>query len=170
MSLEEKDRVFEGGPYFYAAAGLYMRPCVMKFIPTRETFTSVLVWIRLYSLPLDYWLLESLKAIGNKIGHFIKISDGTLRAKYTSFTWICVEMDLSGALPKEIILEVYDEEWVQTADYENIPFRCCKCHEHGHLFKDCPIINMEGNGKTTVDRNQEGFTKVGSKGKGSKRP
>jgi len=25
-NIEDKDRVFEGGPYFYAAAGLYMRP------------------------------------------------------------------------------------------------------------------------------------------------
>jgi len=25
-NIEDKDRVFEGGPYFYVAAGLYMRP------------------------------------------------------------------------------------------------------------------------------------------------
>jgi hypothetical protein len=71
-SLEDKDRVFEGGPYFYAAAGLYMRPWMMNFVPERETFTSVPVWIRLYSLPLDYWLPESLKTIGNKLGAFSK--------------------------------------------------------------------------------------------------
>lgn len=111
-NLEDKDRVFEGGPYFYAVDGLYMRPWVMNFVLERETFTSVPVWIRLYSLPLDYWLPESLKAIGNKLGHFLKISKATLWGKYTSFARICVEMDLSGALPDEIILEVYDEEWV----------------------------------------------------------
>lgn len=111
-SLEDKDRVFEGGPYFYAAASLYIRPWMMNFVPKRETFTSISVWIRLYSLSLDYWLLESLKTIGNKLGNFIKISDATLKGKYTSFTWICVEMDLSGALLDAIILEVYDEEWV----------------------------------------------------------
>ena len=42
-SLEDKDKVFEGGPYFYAAAGLYMWPWMMNFVPERETFTSVLV-------------------------------------------------------------------------------------------------------------------------------
>lgn len=74
-NIEDKDRMFEGDPYFYAAVGLYMRPWVMNFVPERETFTSVPVWIRLYSLPLDYWRLESLKAIGNKLRHFIKISE-----------------------------------------------------------------------------------------------
>lgn len=54
-NIEDKDNVFEGGPYFYAAAGFYMRPWMMNFVLERETFTSVPVWVRLYSLPLDYW-------------------------------------------------------------------------------------------------------------------
>ena len=76
-SLEDKDRVFEGGPYFYATSSLYMRPWMMNFVLEGETFTSVPVWIRLYSLPLDYWMPEPFKAIGNKLGHFIKISEAT---------------------------------------------------------------------------------------------
>lgn len=162
--------MFEGGPYFYAVAGLYMQPWMMKFVLERETFTSVPVWIRLYSLPLDYWLLESLKTIGNKLGHFLKSSEATLKGRYTSFSRICVEMDLSGALLEAIILEVYDEDWVQRVDYEHIPFRCHKCHEHGHLYRYFPIINMEGNQKTTMERDHEGFTKVRRKGKGGKHP
>ncbi len=54
INIEHKNRVFEGGPYFYAVAGLHMRPWVMNFVPERETFSSVPVWIRLYSLPLYY--------------------------------------------------------------------------------------------------------------------
>ena len=81
-----------------------------------------------------------------------------------------LEMDLFGALMKAIILEVYDEEWVQTVDYEHIPFRFRKFHEHDHLFRDCPTNNMEGNGKTSLDRDHKGFTKVGGKGKGGKWP
>eukprot|EP00253_Pinus_taeda_P025496 PITA_25496 len=123
-NIEDKDRVFEGGPYFYAVAGLYMRLWMMNFVPERETFTSVLVWVRLYSLPLDYWQIKSLSAIGNKLGRFVKASEATKRGKYTSFARVCVEMDLSGALPDEVILEVFDEEWVQTLYYEHIPFRC----------------------------------------------
>eukprot|EP00253_Pinus_taeda_P003037 PITA_03037 len=95
MNIEDKDIIFEGGPYIYAAAGLYMRPWMMNFVLERETFTSVPVWVRLYSLPLDYWQNESLIAIGNKLGHFAKGSEATRRGKYTSFARICVEMDLS---------------------------------------------------------------------------
>jgi len=95
-SLEDKGRVLKGGPYFYAFAGLYMRPWVINFVPELETFTSILIWIRLYSLPLYYWLPESLNAIGKKLGNFIKMSDATLRGKYTSFTRICVVLAYMG--------------------------------------------------------------------------
>jgi len=67
-NLKDKDRVFEGGPCFYGA-GLYMQPWVMNFVPEQEIFTSMPVWIRLYSLPLDYWLPKSLKSICIKLGH-----------------------------------------------------------------------------------------------------
>ena len=34
-------------------------------------------------------------------------------------------MDLLGALPDEVFLEVYDDGWVETVDYEHILFICC---------------------------------------------
>lgn len=168
-NIEDKDKVFEGGPYFYAVAGLYIWPWMMNFVPERETFTSVSVWVRPYSLPLDYWRTESLSSIGNKLGRFVKESKATRRGKYTSFTRICVEMDLSRALLDEVILEVFDEEWVQTVDYEHIPFRCFRCHEHGHLFRDCPLSKIENKSKATTVKDTENFHKVGYKGKLGKR-
>lgn len=78
-------------------------------------------------------------------------------------------MDLYGALPDEIILEVYDEEWVQAVDYEHVPFRCRKCHEHRHLFRDCPLSKMESSIKATSRKETESFTKVGGRGKGGRK-
>ena len=168
-NIEDKDRLFEGGPYFFTAAGLYMRPWIMNFVPEKETFTSVPVWVRLYSLPLDYWKNELLAAIGNKLGHYVKASEATRRGKYTSFARICVEMDLSRALPEEIILEVFYEESVQTVYYEHIPFRCRKCHEHGHLFRDCPLNKEINKSRSNTMKESDGFQKVVHRSKGSKR-
>ena len=112
---------------------------------------------------------ESSKTTGNKLGHFIKISNVTLKGKYTSFAQICVEMDLSGALLNAIILEVYDKEWVQVVDYDHVPFRCRKCHEHGHLFKDFPSNKMENCIKATSGKDTKVFNKVGGKRKGGRK-
>jgi len=118
MNLEDIDKVFEGGPYFHASVGLYMRPWKENFSPEKETFTCVLVWIRTYSLPLDYWLPSTFEAIGNKLGKFFKALGATLKGKYTLFARICIEMDVSGALPEAICLEFRDDEWMQNIDYE----------------------------------------------------
>jgi hypothetical protein len=38
------------------------------------------------------------------------------------------------ALSESVTVSYQDNEWSQTLDYEHIPFRCRKCHIHGHLF------------------------------------
>jgi len=69
-----------------------------------------------------------------------------------------VEMDLFGALPDEIILEVFDEEWVQRVDYEHISLRCHKCHEHGHLLTDFPLDKAENKGTTNTMKDNDSFS------------
>ena len=117
----------------------------------------------------SFWQTESLTTIGNKLGHFVKALEATRRGKYTSYARICVEIDLSGALLDDVILEVFDEEWVQTVDYEHMPFRCCKCHEHGHLFRDCPLSRADNKSKPNTMKDTESFQKVASKGKGGRK-
>jgi hypothetical protein len=143
LNLEDRDRVFEGGPYFHASSGLYMQPWKENFSREKERFKKVPVWLRFYSLPLDYWLPSTFEAIGNKLGKYVKTSEATLKGRCTSYAIICIEMDVSGALPKAISLEFRDEEWIQNIDYEHIPFRCRRFHEHGHLIRECPLNKKE---------------------------
>jgi hypothetical protein len=89
-------------------------------------------------LPQDYWDDETLKDIGNALGNFFKIAEQTKTNKYTSYARICIYMHIAKTLSDSICLAHEDTEWIQTLDYEHVPFRCHKCHEHGHLFKDCP--------------------------------
>ena len=44
-------------------------------------------------------------------------------------------MDVLRTLLEDISLEFRDEEWIQSIDYKNIPFRCRIFHEHGHLIR-----------------------------------
>ena len=53
-SIEEKERVFENGPYFYGTVGIHMKYWIEIFDPNTEDFTCVLVWIWLYSLPNEF--------------------------------------------------------------------------------------------------------------------
>jgi hypothetical protein len=139
VNLEDRNKVFEGGPYFHISAVLYMQPWKENFSPEKETFKKVPIWMRFYSLPLDYWLPSTFEVIGNKLGKYVKTSESTRKGRYTSYARICIEMDISRELPEAISLEFKDEEWIQNIDYEEIFFRCRRCHEQGHLIREFPL-------------------------------
>lgn len=82
-----------------------------------------LVSIWLYSLPLEYWDEESLKDIGNELGEFRKVAKETKLRRYNPYICICLYMLLNKALPDSVSLFHDDFEWIQTIDYEHLPFR-----------------------------------------------
>ena len=70
-------------------------------------------------------------------------------------------MDISGALPEAIKIIFRDELWTKSIDYEHIPFRCRKFHEHGHLYRDCPQNkSTQNNEHAHKEKDKQGFTKV----------
>lgn len=158
--IEDKTRIFEGGPYFFNSSGLYLTDWKPRFSPDKEDFSWAPVWIRMYSLPVEYWRDETLEWIGNKLGTFIKIATETKTRKFTSYARICVQMHLTKTLAASVSLFHDDYEWKQPIDYEHIPFRCRKCHKHGHLFRDCPLNGQPKSPPTENPTDPEGFTKI----------
>jgi hypothetical protein len=169
MNLENMDRVFEEEPYFHASARLYMRPWKENFSPEKKIFKKVPVWLRFYSLPLDYWLPSTFEEIGNKLGKYVKTSEATLKEKYTSYARIYIEMDVSRALPEAISLEFRDEEWIQNINYEHIPFRCRRCHEHGHLIREFPLNKKQEVENPKPQEDEDGFIKPNPRSKANKK-
>jgi hypothetical protein len=72
--------------------------------------------------------------IGNTLGKYVKSLEATKKRRDTSYAQICMYMDVFEALSGSLTLEYQDEDWIHTIYYDHIPFRCRKCHEHGHLF------------------------------------
>lgn len=118
----------------------------------------------MFGLPTDFWDPEILEGIGNTIGSFVKIAETTKRGRYTSYARICVYMNIADPILDIVELEYHEEVWQQTLDYEHIPFRCRRCHEYGHLYKECPLTIEEEEQRNKHQRkNQEdhdGFQKV----------
>lgn len=105
----------------------------------QEKFMAAPVWVRLFSLPVDFSNPEILEGIGNYIARFVKVVDSTCRGKYTSYARFFIYMNITKPLPEFIELEYQGEVWQQPLDYEHISFYCQKCHEYGHLFREFPL-------------------------------
>jgi len=93
------------------------------------------------------------------LGKYVKTLEATLKGRYTSYARICIEMDVSGALPEAISLEFMDEEWIQSIEYDHIPFRCRRFHEHGHLIKECMLNKKQEMKNTKTQQDEDGFVK-----------
>lgn len=69
-------------------------------------------------------------------------------------------MHLTKALADLVSLFHDDFEWIKPLDYEHIPFRCRKCHEHGHLFQDFPQNSQSKSPANESGKDSKGFIKV----------
>lgn len=94
--------------------------------------------MRLPNLPLHFWGLPLLEAIGPALGKFHFESCETSRHNTSTFARICVEMNFSKGFPSEVILTGKNYSWSQKLDYERIFLRCRSCFETRHLASHCP--------------------------------
>ena len=167
--MEDKARVEEGGLYFFNSVGLYLRNWVECFCPEKEDFSWAPSWIHMFSLPQEYWDESTLQEIGNTLGSYFRSTNQTRMNKFTSYARICVFMHIAQVLPDTICLSHEDSDWIQSLDYEHIPFRCQKCHEHGHLFRDFPLNKSLEKPNPHIS-DEQGFQYMARRKRNHKRP
>lgn len=74
-----------------------------------------------------------------------------------AYARILINMDTSGGVLDYITIQWRDKQRKQIIDYEGIPYRCRRCHQVGHLYRDCPLLkksaiyNEEEPGPSTQD-------------------
>ena len=71
---------------------------------TKELNMLAPVWVRLLSLPLEYWDERVLKSIGNSFGHFVVVDLVTLHKSRLVFVRFSVNVVIGATLPESIVL------------------------------------------------------------------
>jgi hypothetical protein len=140
LTKEDCDLVFRSGPYFMGSRGLFLAPWTIDFNPEVE-ITAAPVWVRLPHLPLHLWGTSSLEDIGNKLGRFLDSAEP--KGDQYTCARICVEVNLEKGLPEAIKLSLGEWCHIQELDYEQIPFKCLRCHAYGHFARNCPKASEE---------------------------
>lgn len=138
-SKDDKDLIFQNGPYFIGPQALYLNRWTSDFDPVVDVPTAVPRWVKLPNLPFHCWNWDSLKHIGNTLGKFIDSANSKEQYDYAR---IYVEVDLKVGLQEAIKIKVGNWTNLQKLDYEQLPFKCRKCHVYGHFARGCPT-NVE---------------------------
>lgn len=156
-SKEVRDTIISVGPWFWGTSGLFMTPWFPDFDPNKMTVSKVLIWVRIYNLPLQFWSERVLEGIGNNIGKYIKTDLERIYERVYTFACICVEVDLSKGLSDNIRLIYKQKNWLQVLDYENTAFRCRFCRQTGHLQSTCPEAKKVNSKKKQKGKQRKGW-------------
>jgi hypothetical protein len=103
----------------------------MQFL--KDDLAKVLVWVKFYNVPLEYWTINGLSCVASAIGVPFNTDLTTLLCKKLSYVRVCVEINASQVLVKEYDLRCPNGLFkIISADYEWIPFKCSNCNVFGH--------------------------------------
>ncbi|XP_031270862.1 uncharacterized protein LOC116129253 [Pistacia vera] len=103
-----------------------------------EEICQVLVWIKLYVVPLEYWTPTGLSYVASAIGRPLYMDSITLVGNRLDFAKVCVELNTSSTFPEKIEFALPNGESIDFGvEYTWKPRACVRCRTLGHAIKDC---------------------------------
>jgi hypothetical protein len=128
-----------GKPWSVNNSPLLLKPWSPLFDANKERMDIIPVWVRLPTLPLHFWSFEHFKLIGNYLGDFLDADMTFEETKQRKVARVLVNLNIREGLGEEVDLSWGSFTHTQRLDYENVPFRCRRCHQYRHLIKNCSM-------------------------------
>lgn len=136
---EDRERVISDGPWMLQDHYLAVKRWSPSFNPCDACFGHTLVWIRFTGLNVWYYDERALRTIAAAVGRPVKVDTTTKRVERGKFARVCVEVDLSLPVVKQVWVE---DHWHQV-DYESLHLICRSCGCYGHVSRSCHAKNLE---------------------------
>lgn len=138
FSCEEDFRsVLAGGPWMLGKASLALKKWEPGFNPNDWKCNEAPIWVRLPSLPMEFWGEEIFAGIVAIFGDVISIDPMTATKRCLVYARLCVNIKQSSNLSFEVDLFSKLSRWMQKFEYESISFVCFHCKKVGHWTRQC---------------------------------
>lgn len=90
---EDYERVLKDGPWFVGVHYLSIRNWEPNFKPSMASITSIVVWVRLSELPIEYYKPSVLWELGQAIGPVLRVDTHTTTKSKGQFARIYVQIN-----------------------------------------------------------------------------
>ncbi|KAK9998046.1 hypothetical protein SO802_017649 [Lithocarpus litseifolius] len=130
---EDYSSVLRKGPWFFGDHFLSIRPWEPNINLDTANVSFVATWVRLNSLPIEYYEVEVLNEIGQAIGKVLRIDTHTALGSKGRYARLCVQIDVDKPLPTTILIGKLE----QPISYEGIHKLCFSCGRVGHRKENC---------------------------------
>ncbi|KAJ1380290.1 Zinc finger, CCHC-type [Sesbania bispinosa] len=165
-NFNDVSHVFEGGPWMILGHYLVIQKWHPEIFPFEDELRRVAVWIRIPSLPIEYYDRTILSRIGDSLGKTVRVDSNTLKPKNGvwdetvtergKFARLSIEVDLKQPLISSF--ELLGRSY--TVEYEGLHLICFNCGMFGHRKDECPsisvkdpIVSSESNGEVRQQQN-----------------
>ena len=149
---EDHARVLKGGPWLMGGHYLSIRGWEQNFRPEDANLSSVVVWVRLPGLLIEYYELLVLRDIGKAIGPILRIDTHTASETKGRFMRLYVQVNFDDPLVKLVKVGGID----QPVQYEGISSLCFSCGRVGHKAEGCPYTTRSMEKVFMVDNEAKG--------------
>ncbi|KAH9303559.1 hypothetical protein KI387_044440, partial [Taxus chinensis] len=123
-SAAQKNDTMERKNFLLSDSGLVIRDWEPLFDCNRADADGHQVWIRLYSLPSEFWSAPILTKICSSLGRVIRIDPVTLNGTLSSFARICISVNPALKLKEVIHINSPSGLWKQRVAYEGLSNLC----------------------------------------------
>lgn len=111
----------------------------------KESYSSILLWIKIYNPPLEGWSLKGISAMASDIGRPLHENPMIEDRSRLGYARVCVEVNVSSKFLKHIDVDKgYDESTDDRCisrlpiEYQWIPSIYSRCWVFGHPDSRCP--------------------------------
>ena len=108
-SLETRDAILEGGPWFIAGQPLILRPWKPHFSFANEEVHSIPIWVNFYGIPLEFWNPKGISFISSFLGRPIRVDRITASRRRITYARVCIEVTADFDFFHELHIESVDE-------------------------------------------------------------
>ncbi|PIA55374.1 hypothetical protein AQUCO_00800259v1 [Aquilegia coerulea] len=152
-NLEERQRVFEGGPIFVVGRIMVIREWSEDVYEFKEHITSVPIWVRCYDVPMQLWSPKGLSFIGSKIGKPRCCDEITVKRERLDYARLCIEVPADTTYPTTLRFDMGNGKIaVVGVEYSWKPQVCTHCKVFGHMTRNCPHTTVWAPKQKTAEK------------------
>ncbi|XP_019253973.1 PREDICTED: uncharacterized protein LOC109232674 [Nicotiana attenuata] len=130
---ENKLHALQDGPWFISNHFLSVRQWEPKFMASETKITYSAIWLRLPELPTEFYDLQILKKLGNKIGKLLTVDTCTSTTTRGRYARLCIEVPLDQPFKTHLFISSHK----QTILYEGLNMLYINCGRLGHNQRAC---------------------------------
>ncbi|CAI0402796.1 unnamed protein product [Linum tenue] len=112
------------------------------FNPYQHEISSTLVWVRLLDIPINYFHLEAVMNIGQRIVKPLRVDEATRTGARSDYARVCVQVDLTRPLLSQFRIDGI-KYFIQYEGLEKICLQCGTYVANGHCRCARPVEPME---------------------------